>query len=314
MCSKPHFSVIEESCPEKFVSDNGFTIHTINGGAGDNVNMSFPVFKLTSPGEEEKNVAELTFITCDFEVCLGECTPDCSVPPEPEEEEVNYLCEGREEEALPSRKRRSTYKTLKEKLKENHILTSLGPFSRTKKLTPTSESVTINLTTRKTPIQVKIIEEFNLQGFGRPGQRPNIGQGGIGSYSDSNPSSVNYNSNIVRVFGQNFSYQGFVIVTVAVSMIITLLLVMIGVYGYTNGIICEGKSALSDAAKKSGEENEKEEYGVKTNDKEQLPAPTIISSKTRPFTSSLSSLDEVEDNPIVRVVSTTDSVSPLFPT
>merc|ERR1712147_568854 len=84
MCSKPHFSVIEDSCIEPFMAENGFKIWTENGNDGNNFNMSFPVFKLQKPKPRNadgslalEEPAEKTFLTCDFEVCLGDCSEKC---------------------------------------------------------------------------------------------------------------------------------------------------------------------------------------------------------------------------------------------
>ena len=65
ICSKPHFSIIEDACAVPLISESGFEWFTKNGAANAFVNFSVPVFML--PGTDK------TWLTCDFEVCEGTC-------------------------------------------------------------------------------------------------------------------------------------------------------------------------------------------------------------------------------------------------
>ena len=84
MCSTPHYSIIEEGCGVDLMinRDPGMKFYTENGAGGNYLNFSVPVFTL----QGDSNHA---YLTCDFEVCSGECRPDCPWEEE-EEEEENY--------------------------------------------------------------------------------------------------------------------------------------------------------------------------------------------------------------------------------
>lgn len=247
MCSKPHFSVIEDSCIEDFVKENGFKTYTENGAAGDNFNISFPVFKMQENNNDETKAA-LTFLTCDFEVCLGTCEEECIGPIEMEEDEVNYVCEApiqefqQELEQLEGlenitgrrRRKRSLDKLMKNKnVPKNHIITSLGPFSRQEKLIPISDSMIISLSSEKLPIQIQIIEEYQLEGQLLGNEFNSNYQ--IPKFKNPNNNKNPFN-NTIKILGQNFSYKGFILVVIAASLIIILLLVMIVVYLHTSGL------------------------------------------------------------------------------
>ena len=125
ICSKPHYSIIEESCPDPFVEEyskdeNGipsFVLHSPNGAGGEFFNFTVPVFKIVKPDTQQgAGLTHQVWLTCDFEVCAGTCEPTCPVPEIDEEEaevEVNYLCEG-------GRKKRSS----------DRVVSQIGPFIR----------------------------------------------------------------------------------------------------------------------------------------------------------------------------------------
>jgi len=131
MCSKPHFSIIEDGCP--VLASQGQKMVTENGAGGKYMNMSVPVFFVKADETKGETPSNRVWLTCDFEVCQGECKPDCTGEMEEEGEGLNYVCD----EGLQNphsgkfshtfRKRRSLQQ------ERQHVVKQIGPLVKRKR-------------------------------------------------------------------------------------------------------------------------------------------------------------------------------------